>query len=168
MQQKQQQRQQQQQQPLAEGVPPCPMCGGYTGQLAHSHQGQTCAEAEPKQIRQGRERMVSDGVPNHSPSTSQQEEREKKAGSGARQMDAAKVQVVHKQNAAEKNRLQSVVAKVAELYAVPASPEIKSALASARSPLVEEVDVEFLAVRVHPRALPKSLFYHPILILQQH
>ena len=91
--------------------------------------------------------MVSDGAANQSTNTSQQE-REKTAGPGAGQMDVEKVQVEQKRKEVEDRlSVQSVVAKVAELYAVPASPEVMSAPTSARSPLVEEADVEFLAVR---------------------
>ena len=134
---------------VAEGVPPCPLCGKSSEQpqLAHRHRGR--------------------------PRLSEQEEREKTAEPEEQPADrgssCAADQVV------KEDGLPSAIAQVVEQYeteidgerqrggerqseyAAPASPAIESVTVSAvRSPLVDEADAEFMAVRAHPRAVAEN------------
>ena len=135
---------------VAEGVPPCPLCGSKSSeqpQLAHRHRGR--------------------------PRLSEQEEREKTAEPEEQPADRGSSYATDQ--AVKEDGLPSAIAQVAEQfeterdserqrggerqteYAAPASPAIESVTVSAvRSPLVDEADAEFLAVRAHPRAVAEN------------
>ena len=116
---------------VAEGVPPCPLCGQISGEprQAPRHRGQ------PRLLEQQEREKTPEKTPE--PVARVMEEQVEQPAD----WDATD-QVM------KEDGLQSVIAQVAGQYAPPASPAIESvSVSTIRSPLVDEADAEFLAVR---------------------